>query len=135
MNHCSAASLIRSSSFGREQKQAVFCPISKWLYSFSAGRAGCHPARSLERSLRDFALCPPCWQWEEEEEAVGQRGEDEEASGRGRTTVLPQMKGRGWSLRAYLLARKDVRKVTISVALIKFPEFKPSLHPAHLQGF
>lgn len=114
MNRCSAHSPIRSSSFGREQKQAVFCPVSKWLHSFSAGRAGCHPARSLERSLRDFALCPPCWRrWEEEEEAVGQRGEDEGASGRGRTVVLPRMKGRGWSLGAYLLARKDIRKVTI----------------------
>lgn len=87
MNHGTAASPVRSFSFGREQKQAVFCPISKWLYSFSTGRAGCHPARSLERSLRDFALCPPCWQ--EEEAVVGQRGEDEEVSGRGRGRALP----------------------------------------------
>lgn len=44
---------------------------------------------------------------------MGQRGEDEGASGRGRTVVLPRMKGRGRSLGAYLLARKDIRKVTV----------------------
>lgn len=44
---------------------------------------------------------------------MGQRGEDEGASGRGRTVVLPRMEGRGRSLGAYLLARKDIRKVTV----------------------